>query len=171
MTNLEGRVLRLVVLSAPPPGVRTDLDIFKALADRLGCSAGYCKTEPSAVFDELRRAAAAAPPITPGLRIAIAEQEGCSGLVRMRRIPAHLACSSTGFRPPTGAPDFNPVEYRGPAEIPDRAFPYILTTGRVLSHYQTGAQTRRVRELREAEPEAFVEINARHCARAWRCRG
>jgi assimilatory nitrate reductase catalytic subunit len=33
------------------------------------------------------------------------------------------------------------------------------TTGRVLQHYQSGAQTRLIPELNDAQPEAFVEVN------------
>jgi len=55
--------------------------------------------------------------------------------------------------------NLHPVRFRGAAEQPDGEFPYILTTGRVLAHYQTGAQTRRVPALCAAEPDPFVEIH------------
>jgi assimilatory nitrate reductase catalytic subunit len=51
------------------------------------------------------------------------------------------------------------VEYAGPSEQPDDAYPLYLTTGRVLSHYQSGTQTRRVPSLVAAEAEPFVEIH------------
>jgi assimilatory nitrate reductase catalytic subunit len=51
------------------------------------------------------------------------------------------------------------VEQRDPAEIPDESYPLFLTTGRLLSHYQSGNQTRRVAELAQANPEAFVEVH------------
>jgi assimilatory nitrate reductase catalytic subunit len=35
----------------------------------------------------------------------------------------------------------------------------VLTTGRVLAHYQSRTQTRRVPALEEAQPECFVEIH------------
>jgi assimilatory nitrate reductase catalytic subunit len=47
----------------------------------------------------------------------------------------------------------------GPAEAPDAVYPHILTTGRVLAHYQSGAQTRRVAELVAAEPQAYVQLH------------
>ncbi len=46
-----------------------------------------------------------------------------------------------------------------PAEVPDEEFPFWLSTGRVLEHWHTGSMTRRVRELHQAVPEAYVEIN------------
>jgi len=51
------------------------------------------------------------------------------------------------------------VQHVGPAEEPDEEFPFYLTTGRVLAHYQSGTQTRRVPSLTEAEPEPFVEMH------------
>ena len=54
---------------------------------------------------------------------------------------------------------FNPVEHVSSAEMPDRDFPYILTTGRVLAQYQSGTQTRRIADLNAIEPEPFVEVH------------
>ena len=42
---------------------------------------------------------------------------------------------------------------------PDEDFPLILTTGRVLAHYQSGTQTRRIPELQALAPEPFAEIH------------
>ena len=49
--------------------------------------------------------------------------------------------------------------YHPPAELPDDEFPMWLTTGRVLEHWHTGSMTRRVKQLHQAVPEAYVEIN------------
>jgi assimilatory nitrate reductase catalytic subunit len=63
------------------------------------------------------------------------------------------------FAHPDGRARFVPVSYRDAAETPDAEYPLIGTTGRVLQHYQSGAQTRRVPELSAAQPEAFVEVH------------
>jgi assimilatory nitrate reductase catalytic subunit len=63
------------------------------------------------------------------------------------------------FATEDGRARFHPIEHGTPAELPDTSYPYFLTTGRVLAHYQSGTQTRRVAELRRAEPEAFVEVH------------
>ncbi len=63
------------------------------------------------------------------------------------------------FSTPDGRARFYPVEYRGPAEEPTHDYPLYLTTGRIMGHYQSGAQTRRVPELAQAEPSAFVEVH------------
>ncbi|MGK5628788.1 molybdopterin oxidoreductase family protein [Streptomyces sp. URMC 123] len=56
LTNLEGRVLRRRRLLPPPPGVRTDLEVLRGLAVRLGQPAERFPDRPREVFDELRRA-------------------------------------------------------------------------------------------------------------------
>ncbi len=57
VTNLEGRVLLRHRLRHPPPGVRTDAQVLKALADRLGRGAHFT-ADARETFDELRRASA-----------------------------------------------------------------------------------------------------------------
>jgi len=49
--------------------------------------------------------------------------------------------------------------YHAPPESPDAEFPYWLCTGRVLEHWHTGSMTRRVKELHQAVPRAYVELN------------
>ena len=49
--------------------------------------------------------------------------------------------------------------YHPPAEVPDEQFPFWLCTGRVLEHWHTGSMTRRVKQLHQAVPKAYVEIN------------
>ena len=49
--------------------------------------------------------------------------------------------------------------FEPPAESPDEAYPFWLTTGRVLEHWHTGSMTRRVPQLHRAVPEAYVEIH------------
>ncbi|REJ80693.1 MAG: periplasmic nitrate reductase subunit alpha [Acidobacteria bacterium] len=49
--------------------------------------------------------------------------------------------------------------YHPPAEEPDEQYPFWLCTGRVLEHWHTGSMTRRVRELHQAVPAAYVEMN------------
>lgn len=49
--------------------------------------------------------------------------------------------------------------YHPPAELPDEEFPFWLTTGRVIEHWHTGTMTRRIKQLHQAVPGAYVEIN------------
>jgi assimilatory nitrate reductase catalytic subunit len=70
------------------------------------------------------------------------------------------------FAHPDGLARFVPVDHRGPAEPPDAEFPLQATTGRVLQHYQSGAQTRLIGELLAAVPEMYVEVHPDTAARA-----
>ncbi|WP_109033035.1 molybdopterin oxidoreductase family protein [Streptomyces rubrogriseus] len=69
------------------------------------------------------------------------------------------------FATDDGRARFVPVTHRPSAEEPDDEYPVLLTTGRVVSQYQSGAQTRRVAELNAAAPGPFVELHPRLAAR------
>ncbi|UXY27409.1 molybdopterin oxidoreductase family protein [Streptomyces sp. HUAS TT20] len=69
------------------------------------------------------------------------------------------------FATEDGRARFVPVTHRASAEEPDAEYPLLLTTGRVVSQYQSGAQTRRVAELNAAAPGPFVELHPRLAAR------
>ncbi|MFB9540694.1 MULTISPECIES: molybdopterin-dependent oxidoreductase [Streptomyces] len=69
------------------------------------------------------------------------------------------------FATPDGRARFVPVSHRAAAEEPDDEYPVLLTTGRVVAQYQSGAQTRRVAELNAAAPGPFVELHPRLAAR------
>jgi assimilatory nitrate reductase catalytic subunit len=69
------------------------------------------------------------------------------------------------FATQDGRARFAPVSHRAVAEEPDEEYPVLLTTGRVVSQYQSGAQTRRVDELNDAAPGPFVELHPRLAAR------
>ncbi|MEU5362560.1 molybdopterin oxidoreductase family protein [Streptomyces sp. NPDC005925] len=69
------------------------------------------------------------------------------------------------FATEDGRARFAPVSHRAIAEEPDDEYPVLLTTGRVVAQYQSGAQTRRVAELNAAAPGPFVELHPRLAAR------
>jgi len=70
-----------------------------------------------------------------------------------------------GFPTPDGRARFVPAEHNGCHERPDKEFPYVLITGRILEHWHTGVMTRRSAALDAIEPEAFVEVHPEDCAR------
>jgi assimilatory nitrate reductase catalytic subunit len=159
MTNLEGRVLLRQRAAAPPPGVRTDLEVIAALAGLLGAP-GQWDAEPAAVFEELRRASAGGPADYAGISYArIAAENGVFWPCPAADHPGTPRMFLSRFATPDGRARFVPVEHRGAAEDLDADYPVYLTTGRLLQHYQSGAQTRRVRALREAQPEPMVEVH------------
>ncbi|WP_246164327.1 molybdopterin oxidoreductase family protein [Xanthovirga aplysinae] len=63
------------------------------------------------------------------------------------------------FPTPDGKAHFNPAPYRDPEEITDEKFPVIMTTGRVVSQYLSGTQTRRIGKLIDQYPEPLLEIH------------
>ena len=69
------------------------------------------------------------------------------------------------FATADGRAHFNAVRYRDPGEVTDEEFPVILTTGRVVSQYLSGTQTRRIGKLVEQYPEPLLEIHPRLAAR------
>ena len=55
-----------------------------------------------------------------------------------------------------GKAHFQPVEWRPAAEEPDDDYPIVLTTGRVVAHYLSGTQTRRIGALVDQMPAALL---------------
>ena len=161
MTNLEGRVLLRRRATTPPAGARSDLEILRDLAVRLGRSR-FFSADASEVYDELRRASAGGPADYAGItldRLAAGEELfwPCSS-------PGHPGTPrlfTESFPTPDGRARFHVVRSGGPDEPPDERFPFVLTTGRTLTHYQSGTQTRRAPTLRALEPAAFAELHPR----------
>jgi assimilatory nitrate reductase catalytic subunit len=159
MTNLEGRVLLRRRAIDPPEGVRTDTQIVSALADRLGYGHAF-PSEPHAIFEELRRASAGGVADYAGISYErIAAEDGVFWPCPSEDHPGTARLFQDRFATEDGRARFHPVAYRPPAEAPDQEYPFYLTTGRVMTHYQSGTQTRRTKELRDATPQAFVEIH------------
>ncbi|MFF0625153.1 molybdopterin oxidoreductase family protein [Streptomyces sp. NPDC004296] len=179
-TNLEGRVLLRRRAVDPPPGVRTDLQVLGGLAARLGYPVGF-PADPEEVFEELRRASAGGPADYSGITYArIAAEDGVfwpcpagpaeavAGAQTARAEPAggpaHPGTPRLfldRFATPDGRARFVAVTHRPAAEETDAGYPVVLTTGRVLAQYQSGAQTRRVAALNAAEPGPYVELHPR----------
>ncbi|MEV0171360.1 molybdopterin oxidoreductase family protein [Streptomyces sp. NPDC050803] len=186
-TNLEGRVLLRRQAITPPEGVRSDLEVMHELAGRLGVEKGF-PTDPEEIFEELRRASAGGVADYSGITYRrLAEENGVFWPCPVAPVPEDGEDSaldapaeddeSSGVHPgtprlfldrfatPDGRARFVPVAHRATAEEPDEEYPVLLTTGRVVSQYQSGAQTRRVDELNAAAPGPFVELHPRLAAR------
>ncbi|MFG3494010.1 molybdopterin oxidoreductase family protein [Streptomyces sp. NPDC047928] len=160
-TNLEGRVLLRRRAITPPDGVRTDLEVLNGLAGLLGWEKGFA-TDPEEVFDELRRASAGGAADYSGISYRrIAEEDGVFWPCPDPEHPGTPRLFLDGFATPDGRARFVPVTHRAAAEETDEAYPVVLTTGRVVAQYQSGAQTRRVAELNAAAPGPFVELHPR----------
>ncbi|UPZ31375.1 molybdopterin oxidoreductase family protein [Streptomyces sp. LRE541] len=180
-TNLEGRVLLRKQAITPPEGIRSDLYVMRELAARLGVEKGF-PTDPEEVFEELRRASAGGAADYSGITYRrLAEENGVfwpcpaqepggpTGVAAGAGAPAGAGGVHPGtprlfldrFATPDGRARFVAVNHRPLAEEPDEEYPVLLTTGRIVSQYQSGAQTRRVDELNAAAPGPFVELHPR----------
>lgn len=158
-TSLEGRILLRRRVKNPPEGVWTDNQILKALADRLG-HGHHFTADAREIFDELRRATAGAAADYSGVTYErIDAEDGVFWPCPSVHHPGTPRLFLDRFGTEDGRARFHAVEPGPPAESPDKFFPYILTTGRVLVQYNSGTQTRRNPELCEAAPEPFVEIH------------
>jgi len=160
-TSLEGRVLLRQRAVTPPPGVRSDLEVLHALAGLLGHGKGF-PADPEEVFDELRRASAGGPADYAGITYArIAAEDGVFWPCPDEDHAGTPRLFLERFATDDGRARFVPVTHRAAAEETDAEYPVVLTTGRVVSQYQSGAQTRRVAELNAAAPGPFVELHPR----------
>jgi assimilatory nitrate reductase catalytic subunit len=159
MTNLEGRVLRRRRALDPPPGVRSELRIWHDLAERLGRGEHF-PADPAAVYDELRRASAGGVADYAGItwdRLDAGEQ-----LFWPCPDPAHPGTPRLfhdRFPTPDGRARFVAVSDRRVSERTDARYPFVLTTGRSRTHYQSGTQTRRSPTLADAQDRVFVELH------------
>ncbi|MFP5023193.1 molybdopterin oxidoreductase family protein [Pseudonocardia phyllosphaerae] len=166
MTNLEGRVLRRRRAVAPPPGVRTDLQVISGLAAELEAPGDF-PADPAPVFEELRRASAGGIADYSGVTYERLDAgEALHWPVPGTDHPGTPRLFADGFPRPDGRARMVPVDHAEPDEGVDGEFPLTVTTGRVLVHYQSGAQTRRVEALESVSPEVFVEV---HPDTATRC--
>ena len=139
VTNSERRVQRVRKAKEPPAGARDELWILAELARRLGTDLGNPTAEE--LWNEFRTVA---PAFAGGMSYARLESLGgiqwpCPDESHPGETFLHGRLWETPVR---GRPaPFSVVEHAGPAEQPDAAYPFLLTTGRRLESYNTGVQT------------------------------
>jgi assimilatory nitrate reductase catalytic subunit len=157
MTNLEGRVILREQAVTAPEGVRNDLDVIAGLAERLASPVAF-STEPEEIFAELGRASAGGRADYAGIDYdRIRAEHGVFWPCPTADHPGTPRMFADSFATADGRARFVPVAVTGPAEVPCDDYPLHLTTGRVLAQYQSGAQTRRIREL--TDDGIFVEMH------------
>jgi assimilatory nitrate reductase catalytic subunit len=162
MTNLEGRVIRRRAIARPPTGPRSDIDVLRGLAKRLGCENQFTFRTTASVFDEFRRATAGGIADYSGISYEKIDQHG--GVFWPCPHPDHPGTPRMfvdRFAHPNGQAKFFPVEHQRAGEQPDAEYPLYFTTGRYQEHYNSGAQTREVERLRRAQPVPRLEIHPR----------
>ncbi len=162
-TNVEGRVILHRKAVDPPAGARVDWRIICDLARRLGQEERFDYASPEEIFQEIRVAS----------RGGVADYHGITWERIEREMGVFWPCPSLDhpgtprlyegwkFAHPDGKGHFHPVEWRPAAEEPDADYPVILTTGRVVAHYLSGSQTRRIGGLVDQHPQPHCEIHPR----------
>ena len=120
-------------------------------------------THPREVFAEMATLDAVAR--QHHLGAARARKLGHLSLRRAGQARATTSSSATASRPRTGAASSCRRDIVPPDELPDAEYPMVLTTGRQLEHWHTGAMTRRAGMLDALEPEAVAKRLARTIAR------
>jgi predicted molibdopterin-dependent oxidoreductase YjgC len=164
-TNTERRAQLLTPVLDAPGRALPDWKITAGIAASYDRAMGHDRDPeywlyPStkAIFDEL----ASVTPIYRGMNHERLEGAGLQWPCPSSDHPGtpilHVGKFSRGLG------KFNSITAKDPAELPDKEYPLILTTGRVLYHYHTGTMTRRSGPLSWVEPRGYVEINAEDAA-------
>jgi assimilatory nitrate reductase catalytic subunit len=161
-TSVEGRVIRHRQAVTPPEGARQDWAIINEIASRLGYTDKF-NSAPREIFEELRIASKGGVSDYSGMTWAAIEES--YGIFWPCPEPGHPGTprlyEGGKFGHPDGKAHFIPIEWRPSAEMPDDEYPVILTTGRVVSHFLSGTQTRRIGSLMEQYPQPRCEIHPR----------
>jgi assimilatory nitrate reductase catalytic subunit len=160
-TNTEGRVIRHRKVVSPPEGAWEDWKIICEIARRLGHGDKFNYSGPREIFDELRVASKGGVSDYFGMTWEKIEKNNgiCWPCPTLDHPGTPRLYEGGKFGHPDGKAHFIPVEWRPSAEMPDAEYPIILTTGRVVAHFLSGTQTRRIGALMDQVPEPFCELH------------
>jgi assimilatory nitrate reductase catalytic subunit len=181
VTQVECRVIKVNKAVDPPGDARQDWRIIQDIAAALGRARGFTFASPRDIFDELRVAS----------KGGVADYSGITYEKIDRQLGVFWPCYSedprTGepidhpgpprlferdsdnpvakgagpFYFPDGKARFNVADYRTPVDDADDEYPVFLTTGRVVSQFLSGTQTRRIGPLVKQYGEPRIEIHPR----------
>ena len=137
-----------------PGEAKQDWWIIQELARRMGLDWNY--SGPKDVYEEFRGVMASIKGISwDRLEREDAVTYPCSS----EDEPGHAVIFGDGFPTANGRVKLVPTDLLPPAELPDEQYPMVLTTGRLLEHWHTGAMTRRASVLDAIEPEGQVHMH------------
>jgi len=151
-TNRQVQIGRPAV---PLPGAaRQDWELIQEIARRMGLGWNYAG--PGEVFDEMAQ-------VMPSLKNITWERLNREDCVTYPcdgpNQPGNEIIFASGFPTASGRAKLVPTELIPPDELPDAQYPMVLSTGRMLEHWHTGAMTRRASVLDAIEPEAVALLN------------
>lgn len=171
VTQIEGRVIKINKAVDPPGEAKQDWRIIQDIAQALEREKGFTFASPREIFNELRVASKGGIADYSGITYEKIEQQygvfwPCPsddhpGTPRLFEAGCWnpIAKGSGPFYFPDGKARFNVAPYTPPAEDIDDEYPLMLTTGRVVSQFLSGTQTRRIGPLVDQYPEPLIEIH------------
>lgn len=160
-TTAEGRVIRIRKAVDTPGEAKVDWHIFLDLAKRLGKEKYFNYSCAEDIFNELRVASKDSTVDYYGITYEKIEKNmgifwPCPSLDH----PGTPRLFEGGkFAHPDGKARFLSVEYRPSADEINEEYPVYLTTGRVIYHYLSGTQTRRIGFLNQECPDPYLEVH------------
>ncbi|MEX0923189.1 MAG: formate dehydrogenase subunit alpha [Rhodovibrionaceae bacterium] len=157
-TNRQVQIGRPAV--APPGEARQDWELIQELAQRLGLCWNY--TTVSEVFEEM---AGVMPSLNNITWERLEREDSVTYPVDGPDVPGNEIMFAEGFPTESGRIKVVPTDIVPPDELPDADYPMVLSTGRMLEHWHTGAMTRRATVLDALEPEAIAGLNPRDMTR------
>lgn len=176
VTQVEGRVIKINKAVDPPGEARQDWKIIQDIARELGRDHGLTFSGPREIFEELRIASKGGINDYSGITWEKIEKqmgvfwpcpsEDHPGTPRLFE-PGSWNPVAKGAGPfyfPDGKARFNVARYSPPKEETDKDYPIILTTGRVISQFLSGNQTRRIGPLNAQCPDPFIELHPKLAA-------
>ncbi len=134
-----------------PGDARQDWWIIQEIARRIGLDWNY--DGPADVFAEMQRCMASLKGISWQRLLA---ESAVTYPCDSEDVPGHDVLFGDGFPTPSTRGKMVPAKVIPPDEQPDDEYPMVLTTGRLLEHWHTGAMTRRASVLDTIEPEAVA---------------
>ena len=149
-TNAERRIQRVRKVMAPKNGY-ADWEVTQLLANAMGMPMNYA--HPALIMDEVARLT----PSFAGVSYDLLEREGsvqwpCNAQAPQGTPMMHIEQFARGKG------RFIITDYVATDERTGPRFPLLLTTGRILSHYNVGAQTRRTANVAWHEQD-LLEIH------------
>ena len=160
-TSGEGRIIKINAAVEPPGEARLDWQILLDIAERLGRGEHFRYRDTHEIFEELCRASAGGTADYAGATWErIVAEHGLFWPIPEVGHPGTPRLFEGGtFFHPDGKARFHAVPFRESAEVVDDDYPVWLTTGRVVSQYLSGTQTRRIAGLVDQYPEPLCEMH------------
>ncbi len=159
-TNLEGRVIRIRKVKDPIGESKTDWQIMKVIAERMGKGEFFPYENVPQIWEEFRLASKGGKADYYGITYdRIDKEDGVFWPCPSEDHPGTPTMFKEKFDTPNGKANLAVVDWQEPAEIPSAKYPHTLTTGRVVFHYLSGTQTRRVKFLMEQCPLPYAEMH------------